>query len=43
MHDQWAFVIAAYALTLLGTAAVALASWRAMRRAERQAEKVSAR
>ncbi|WP_336971608.1 hypothetical protein [Sphingobium aromaticiconvertens] len=43
MHNQWIFVIAAYALTLLGTAGVSIASYRAMRRAERQAEEVSAR
>jgi uncharacterized DUF497 family protein len=36
--NQWSFVIAAYAVTLLGTAAVSLISLRAMRRAEAQAE-----
>mgnify|MGYP003632829180 FL=1 len=34
------FVIAAYAVTLLGTAAVSWLSWRAMGRAEIQAEKL---
>lgn len=33
--NPWPFVIAAYALTLAGTAALAVASWMAMRRAER--------
>jgi hypothetical protein len=32
---QWNFVIAAYAVTLGGTSALALASYLAMRRAER--------
>jgi hypothetical protein len=41
--NQWTFVIAAYAVTLLGTAAVSWLSWRAMRRAERQAEKLVGR
>ena len=35
--NHWPFIIAAYALTLLGTAAVALWSWAAMRRAEAEA------
>jgi hypothetical protein len=43
MHDPWAFVIAAYALTLLGTAGVSIASYRSMRRAERQADELSKR
>jgi hypothetical protein len=33
--NQWAFVAAAYAVTLGGTAALVLWSWRAMRRAEK--------
>ena len=33
--NQWSFVIAAYAVTLGGAAALLLASYRAMRRAER--------
>jgi hypothetical protein len=36
--NQWAFVTAAYAITALGTAGLALASWRAMRRAEAAAD-----
>lgn len=32
---QWSFVVAAYAVTLCGAAAVALASFVAMRRAEK--------
>ncbi len=36
--NQWAFVIAAYAVTALGTGLVSLMSWRAMRRAEAAAE-----
>lgn len=37
MTEQWDFVFAAYAVTLLGTALLLLASWRAMRNAETQA------
>lgn len=36
--NHWAFVIAAYAVTGAGTAGLAWASWRAMRRAEAAAE-----
>ncbi len=36
--NQWPFIIAAYAVALAATAAVVLASWLAMRRAERAAE-----
>ena len=32
--NPWPFVIAAYALTLLATAALVLLSWRKMRKAE---------
>ena len=39
--DHWPFVIAAYALTLAGTAGVTILSWRAMRRAEAAARKLS--
>lgn len=35
--NPWPFVIAAYALTLSGTAALCILSWRAMRSAERRA------
>jgi hypothetical protein len=35
--NQWAFVAAAYAVTLGGTGALALISWLQMRRAERPA------
>lgn len=38
MTSQWDFVIAAYAVTALGTAAVLLHSWMRMRRAEQQAD-----
>ena len=38
MNDQWNFVIAAYALTALLTAAVLATSWRAMRKAEQRAD-----
>ena len=41
--DPWPFIIAAYAITILGTLAVTLWSWRAMRRAERDAEALSNR
>jgi hypothetical protein len=34
--NPWPFVAAAYGVTLLGAALVALLSWRAMRRAERR-------
>ncbi len=33
--NHWAFVTAAYALTLAATAGLVFASWRAMRTAER--------
>ncbi len=33
--NPWPFVVAAYGVTLAGAALLALASWRAMRRAER--------
>jgi hypothetical protein len=33
--NAWPFVIAAYAVTLAATALLALASWHAMRRAEK--------
>ncbi|UZK66471.1 heme exporter protein CcmD [Sphingomonas sp. M1-B02] len=33
--NHWLFVYAAYGVTLLGTGGLALASWLAMRRAER--------
>jgi hypothetical protein len=36
--NHWPFIIAAYAVTLLGTAGVALWSWSAMRRAEADAD-----
>ena len=38
--DPWPFVIAAYAVALLGTAGVALWSVAQMRRAEREADKL---
>lgn len=36
--NPWPFVIAAYALTALGTALISFQSWRAMRAAERRAD-----
>lgn len=36
--DQWAFVAAAYAVTLIGTGLVSVISWRTMRAAEGRAE-----
>lgn len=36
--NQWAYVIAAYGLTLLATIAMIAWSWTAMRRAEADAE-----
>lgn len=41
--NQWAFVIAAYGVTAFGTVLVSVVSWRAMRAAERQAERASDR
>ncbi len=41
--DAWPFIAAAYAITIIGTLAVTFWSWRAMRRAERDAEAVSKR
>jgi uncharacterized DUF497 family protein len=41
--NQWAFVTAAYAVTLAGTALVSLISWRRMRNAERRADRLSDR
>jgi len=38
--NQWAFVIAAYAVAIAGTAALLLWSLAAMRRAEAEAEKL---
>lgn len=35
--DPWPFIIAAYAIAILGTLAVTFWSWRAMRSAERDA------
>ena len=36
--NPWPFVTAAYALTLLATAALVLLSWRSMRKVEAAAE-----
>lgn len=41
--NPWPFVIAAYAVALLATAALLLASFVAMRRAEREAENLRER
>jgi protein-S-isoprenylcysteine O-methyltransferase Ste14 len=38
--NHWPFIIAAYALTIGGTLAILLWSWRTMRRAERSAEQL---
>ncbi|CAN5353874.1 hypothetical protein BH10PSE12_BH10PSE12_19350 [soil metagenome] len=38
--NPWPFIIAAYGLTFVGTAGLCLASWRAMRKAERRADSV---
>ena len=35
--NHWPFILAAYAMTVLGTAGLVLASWTAMRRAEEAA------
>ena len=36
--SHWPFILAAYGLTLLGTAGLTLWSWSAMRRAEAEAD-----
>ena len=36
--NPWPFILAAYALTFVAVAALGLWSWRAMSRAEKQAE-----
>ena len=41
--DPTPFIVAAYAITVLGTLAVTLWSWRAMRTAEREAEALGRR
>ena len=41
--DPLPFIIAAYAITILGTLAVTFWSWRAMRKAEQDAEALSNR
>lgn len=41
--DPWPFIVAAYALTLLGTFGLTWWSYRAMRRAEADADAVSKR
>ena len=41
--DQWEFVIAAYAVGLVGTIAMIVWSWLAMRRAERRRDEVRRR
>ncbi len=41
--DPWPFIVAAYAITILGTLAVTFWSWRAMRRAERDADALDRR
>lgn len=38
--NPWPFVIAAYALTIAGTAVMLIASWRDMRAAERAADQL---
>lgn len=38
--NHWPFILAAYGLTALATLALALQSWAAMRRAEREAETI---
>ena len=41
--NHWPFIVAAYALGIGGTVALALASFMAMRRAERDADAVTRR
>jgi len=41
--DPWPFIVAAYALTMIGTIGVTLWSYLAMRRAEKDADALSKR
>lgn len=41
--NPWPFVIAAWGLTIVASAVLALAAWRAMRAAERAAEELTRR
>jgi glycerol uptake facilitator-like aquaporin len=41
--DPWPYIVAAYAIAILGTLAVTWWSWRAMRKAERDAEALGKR
>jgi heme exporter protein CcmD len=41
--NQWAFVIAAYAVTVVGVGGLVIASWLAMRRAESRLDELSGR
>ena len=41
--NHWPFIVAAYALTVLGTGALLLWSWSAMRRAEGEAARLGRR
>ena len=41
--NPWPFIIAAYALTILGTAGTVVWSWLAMRRAEAEADRLGRR
>lgn len=41
--DPWPYIVAAYAIAILGTLAVTFWSWRAMRKAERDADALGER
>lgn len=41
--NQWAFVVGAYALTFSGTLLICLICWRAMRKAEAEARRLTER
>ena len=41
--DPWPFIVAAYAIAIIGTLVVTVWSWRAMRDAERDAEALGKR
>ena len=41
--NQWAFVIAAYVVTVAGVGGLVIASWLAMRRAEARLDELSGR
>ena len=41
--DPWPFIVAAYAIAILGTLALTCCSWQAMRKADRDADALGSR